>query len=102
MTPDRDAIDTAPPNLTRSGVGGATPDDETRPTAGGAAMSDGPAGFVIIREVGRGGMGVVYLARQHGLNRPVALKVMAAGDVGSALRFSWPNARRWPRCGTQT
>ena len=34
------------------------------------------AGFRILRELGRGGMAVVYLAQQTGLQRQVALKVM--------------------------
>ncbi|MEX2449180.1 MAG: serine/threonine-protein kinase [Solirubrobacterales bacterium] len=52
--------------------------------------SDRLGNFTIVRELGTGGMGTVYLAHDEGLDRHVALKVIAphlAGDSEFQRRF---------------
>jgi thiol-disulfide isomerase/thioredoxin len=66
---------------------------DSRPTLDSFAMLEtgiAPSGFVLDRELGRGGMGVVFLARQIGLNRPAAIKMLrydGEKDAKHVIRF---------------
>lgn len=68
--------------------------EETSPDL--PARDEWPAipGFVIERELGRGSMGVVYLARQPSLGRLVALKVVRSGPAAGSREYA-----RWLREG---
>src|SRR5260370_27048005 len=66
-----------------AGPGGAAVVETSAPPAS-------PPGYVLLDEIGRGGMGVVYRARDAALDRDVAVKLLSdryPADAPAAQRF---------------
>jgi serine/threonine protein kinase len=81
---------TAPPGKSLSGLARSIPESAVVPAGELPPEFAAPPQYVDVRELGRGGMGVVYLATNRLMNRPEVLKVVGRGHLtrpGARERF---------------
>jgi serine/threonine protein kinase len=67
------------------------PGASTSVTLEASAPFPSPPGFLLFDQIGQGGMGVVYRARDEGLGRDVAFKFLSkrySADSPAAQRFA--------------
>ena len=96
-------------------MGSTRSDDTAVNRSAGSSLLLGPVvgGYELLEELGRGGMGVVFKARQVSLKRLVALKLVLAGDferpegresflaeAAAVARLNHPNVVQIFECGT--
>src|SRR4051812_20918908 len=91
----QEAVTLPPERESPSRWDGATETAGTHVPRGQGASEEPPdlllssvPGFEVLGELGRGGMGVVYRARQKGLNRLVALKMILSGAHAGAQELA--------------